>query len=54
VFGKIGKVGNMSFQANVLKVMIASPEDVAEEQKIVTGAIYRWNDANVSARQLVI
>lgn len=44
----------MSFQANVLKVMIASPEDVAEERKIVTGAIYRWNDTNASVRQLVL
>ena len=44
----------MSFQANVLKVMIASPEDVEEERKIVTGAIYRWNDCNASARQLVL
>jgi hypothetical protein len=45
---------NMSFQANVLKVMIASPEDVEEERKIVTGAIYRWNDSNASVRQLVL
>lgn len=44
----------MSFQANVLKVMIASPEDVSEERKIVTGAIYRWNDANASVRRLVL
>jgi hypothetical protein len=44
----------MSFQANVLKVMIASPEDVAEERKIVTGAIYRWNDTNASIRRLVL
>jgi hypothetical protein len=44
----------MSFQANVLKVMIASPEDIEEERKIVTGAIYRWNDANASVRQLVL
>ena len=44
----------MSFQANVLKVMIASAEDVAEERKIVTGAIYRWNDANASVRRLVL
>jgi hypothetical protein len=54
VFGKTGKVGKMSFQANVLKVMIASPEEVAEERKIVTGAIYRWNDTNASVRQLVL
>jgi hypothetical protein len=44
----------MSFQANVLKVMIASPEDVADERKIVTGAIYRWNDTNASVRRLVL
>lgn len=44
----------MSFQANVLKVMIASPDDVAEERKIVTGAIYRWNDTNASIRRLVL
>ena len=44
----------MSFQANVLKVMIASPEEVAEERKIVTGAIYRWNDANAAVRRLVL
>ena len=44
----------MSFQANVLKVMIASPEEAAEERKIVTGAIYRWNDANASVRRLVL
>ncbi|HTU50092.1 MAG TPA: hypothetical protein VMF56_05830 [Acidobacteriaceae bacterium] len=44
----------MSFQANVLKVMIASPDDAAEERKIVTGAIYRWNDTNASVRRLVL
>lgn len=44
----------MSFQANVLTVMIASPEDVEEERKIVTGAIYRWNDTNASVRKLVL
>jgi hypothetical protein len=44
----------MSFRANVLKVMIASPGDVGEERKIVTEEIYRWNDANASARQLIL
>lgn len=51
---RLREVHNMSFQANVLKVMIASPEEVAEERKIVTGAIYRWNDANASVRRLVL
>jgi len=44
----------MSFRANVLKVMIASPGDVSEERRIVTEEIYRWNDANASARHLVL
>lgn len=51
---RLGKVENMSFKANVLKIMIASPEEVEEERRIVTGAIYRWNDTNASARQLVL
>lgn len=44
----------MSFRATVLKVMIASPGDVADERRIVTEAIHRWNDANADARQLVL
>jgi hypothetical protein len=44
----------MGFQANVLKVMIASPSDVAEEREIVTDALYRWNNANAVIRELVL
>ncbi len=44
----------MAFQANVLRVMIASPGDVAEERKAVTEEILRWNDANAFARKLVL
>jgi hypothetical protein len=44
----------VAFHANVLKVMIASPGDVAQERAVVTQEIYRWNDANASARQLVL
>lgn len=44
----------MSFQANVLRVMIASPGDVAEERKAVTEEIHRWNDANAAVRRLVL
>jgi hypothetical protein len=44
----------MSFQANVLKVMIASPGDVAKERTIATEEIHRWNDANASTRRLVL
>ncbi len=44
----------MSFQANVLRLMIASPGDVTEERGIVTEEIHRWNDANAFARKLVL
>ncbi len=44
----------MGFQANVLKVMIASPGDVAIERGIITEALYRWNDANAVTRQLIL
>ena len=45
---------NMTFQANVLRVMIASPSDVADERRIVTEAIHRWNDANALARKIAL
>jgi hypothetical protein len=44
----------MAFQANVLKVMIASPGDVAKERTIVTEELHRWNDANAVSRQLML
>lgn len=34
--------------------MIASPGDVAEERRIVTEELHRWNYANTSARQIVL
>ncbi len=34
--------------------MIASPSDVADERRIVTEAIYRWNDANALARKMAL
>lgn len=42
------------FRANALKIMIASPGDVPEERRVVTEEIHRWNDANASARQLIL
>lgn len=42
------------FQANVLRVMIASPGDVEEERQVVTEEIHRWNYANAVVRQLVL
>jgi hypothetical protein len=44
----------MVFQANVLKVMIASPGDVAIEPDIVTEELYRWNSANAVSRELLL
>jgi hypothetical protein len=44
----------MGFQANVLKVMIASPGDVAVERSIVTEELYRWNNANAVSRELIL
>jgi hypothetical protein len=44
----------MGFQANVLKVMIASPGDVAVERDIVTEALYRSNNANAVSRELIL
>lgn len=44
----------MSFATNALRIMIASPGDVAEERKVVTEEILRWNDANAFARKLAL
>jgi hypothetical protein len=44
----------MAFQANVLKVLIASPGDVATERDIVTEELNRWNNANASFCELVL
>jgi hypothetical protein len=44
----------MGYQANVLRVLIASPGDVAEERKIVTEEIHRWNDAHSETRNIVL
>jgi hypothetical protein len=44
----------MGFQANALKVMIASPSDVPTERNIVTEELYRWNAANAVSRKLIL
>lgn len=45
---------SMAFQANVLKVMVASPGDVAIERGIITEELYRWNNANAVTRGLIL
>jgi hypothetical protein len=44
----------MGFQANVLRVVIASPGDVSIERGIVTDELYRWNNANAVSRGLML
>ena len=44
----------MSYQANVLNVMVASPRDVSEERRIVAEEVQRWNDAHAFARKIVL
>lgn len=44
----------MGFQANVLRVMIASPGDVNDERRIVTEEMHRWNDAHAVSRKLML
>ena len=44
----------MGLQANVLRVMIASPGYVNDERRIVTEEIYKWNDALAASRKLVL
>lgn len=44
----------MGFQANVLKVMIASPGDVQAERSIITDELYRRNNANAVTRELIL
>ncbi len=44
----------MGYQANVVKMIIASPGDVADERRIATEEMYRWNDAHAETRRLIL
>lgn len=44
----------MSFPANVVNVMIASPGDVADARLAVYDALNGWNDANAQHRGIVL
>lgn len=46
--------GTMSFSANVLRVMIASPSDIPDARDAVERAIYEWNNANAKNKQVVL
>ena len=44
----------MPFNANTLRVMIASPSDLAEEREAVTEAVNYWNCQNAAAESTVL
>lgn len=44
----------MTYKADVIKIMIASPSDVIAERRVVRDAIQEWNYVNSEIRQLVL
>ncbi|WP_166826450.1 DUF4062 domain-containing protein [Brevibacterium limosum] len=44
----------MTYVANVLRVMIASPADTVEARNAVEAAIYSWNHANAQNKQIIL
>ena len=44
----------MGYAANVYKVMIASPSDVAAERGVIRELIHRWNNAHSDTRKIVL
>lgn len=44
----------MTFTANVLRVMIASPSDTIEARDAVETAIHGWNSANARSKQIIL
>ncbi|QGG91520.1 DUF4062 domain-containing protein [Agrobacterium sp. MA01] len=44
----------MPFNANTLKVLIASPSDLSEERDAVEAAIHEWNSSNAEAEGTVL
>lgn len=44
----------MSFQAEVINVMIASPSDVPEERQVIREVLYRWNAIHAYERKQVL
>lgn len=46
--------GKMSYRADVLKVMIASPSDVAAEREIIRNVVHEWNAVNSEDRGAIL
>jgi hypothetical protein len=49
-----GSITYMGFAANVLKVMISSPSDTANEVEAVKGALHGWNGSRAENAQTVL
>ena len=47
-------VRGMTYAANVLRVMIASPSDTIEARDAVETAIHGWNDAHARSKQVIL
>lgn len=44
----------MTYRANVIKVMIASPGDVATERQIIREVLFEWNSMHSEDKELVL
>jgi hypothetical protein len=44
----------MSFKAQVYRVLIASPSDLAEERQAATDAINEWNSQHAAAESTIL
>ena len=44
----------MSYTARVVKVMIASPSDVAKERQLIRDVIQEWNAIHAEDRRIVL
>jgi hypothetical protein len=44
----------MAYSANVVEIMIASPDDVVKERQVVQDVIYEWNCINSAERHIVL
>src|ERR1700722_16227547 len=44
----------MTFKADIYRVFIASPSDLAEERQVATEAINEWNSQHAAAESIVL
>ena len=44
----------MPVEAKVYRILIASPRDVEEEEKIIREQSYKWNAANTTGMKIIL